>query len=113
MKKVALMLALAGIVGFTSQVWAGGGCCPASKSAKKEMKNDQWSACSKALSGIELTAEQKDQIAAIEADCKAQGSTAEACSASMTKIRDVLTDDQKATFDAATAPSKGGGGCGG
>lgn len=106
MKNVVLMLALAGVVGFAGQSLAGSGCCPASKSAKME---SGWGSCSSALSGIELSAEQQDKIAAIEAECKAAGSTPEACSSSMNKIRDVLTDEQKATFDAASAPKKKGG----
>lgn len=111
MKKIVGMLALAALVGLASEVWAGSSCCSAGKPANKEMKADAWSSCSSALSGMELTAEQKEKIAAIEADCNAQGKTPEACSASMGKIRDVLTEEQKTTFDAATKKS-GGGGCG-
>lgn len=111
MNKLALLL-VAGAVAFAGNVWAGSGCCPASKSEKVAEKKS-YSSCTKALKGIELTDEQKAQIAAIEAECEAEGMTADACSKSMSKIRDVLTDEQKASFDAATSKTTGAkGGCG-
>jgi len=110
MKKIMLVVALLGVVAFTTQVLAGGACCP---SGKKMDKAAYDKSCSSALSGIDLTAEQKEKIAKIEEDCKAQGSTKEACEKSMTQIRDVLTDDQKSQFDAASSKSASKAGCGG
>jgi hypothetical protein len=113
MKKIMWMVALAGVMAMTGSVYAGSGCCPASgakKSAKKE-----WSGCTSALSGIELTAEQQTQVDAYKAECEAAGMTKDACSSSMSKIRDVLTDEQKAKFDAASGSSakkSSWGGCG-
>lgn len=97
MKKVMLLVALAGAFAMTAQVFAGGSCCPSSKK-KAAVKSDS---CSKALSGIELTDDQKGEIAKIEAECKEAGWTKEACSKSMVQIREVLTEDQKTKFDAA------------
>ncbi|HMP88697.1 MAG TPA: hypothetical protein PJ991_00775 [Kiritimatiellia bacterium] len=110
MKKIALVVALLGVVALVGQAWAGSSCCPSSK-AKKSVEKEK-SACVSALSGIELTADQQEKIAKIEKDCKAKGSTVEACSDSMSKIREVLNDDQKAVFDAASAKSSGKSGCG-
>jgi len=104
-----VLLAVAGSIALAGHVWAGGGCCPASKSEKSASK--KYSSCTKALKGIELSDEQKAQIAAIEAECEAEGMTAEACAKSMDKIRSVLTDEQRSTYDDAcgkSAGSKGG-----
>lgn len=108
MKKLMMWVAMLGVAALAGEVFAGGGCCPASKAKKSGYD----SACSSALSGIELTAEQKAEIAKIEDECKAKGSTVDACSDSMAKIRNVLTDDQRASFDAATAKSSKKAGCG-
>jgi hypothetical protein len=90
--------------------WAGGACCPAGGKAKEKASV---SACSKALSGVELTEDQKAKIAEIEAACKAEGSTVEACAKSMESIRAVLNDDQRAQFDAkAGKKAAKGGACG-
>jgi hypothetical protein len=108
MKKITLVVALLGVVALMGQVYAGS-CCPASKKS-----GDQASMkCSSALSGIELSAEQKAKIAAIEEACKAEGSTKEACSKSMSQIRDVLTDSQRLAFDAACGKMDKKSGCGG
>ncbi len=111
MKKLMMMAALAGAMVVGSQAWAASGCCavPKAKAPQKEA-----SACMTALSGIDLSAEQKVAVAKIEADCKAAGTTVDACSTSMGKIRDLLTDDQKTKFDAATASTGGSSksGCG-
>jgi len=110
MKKFMLVVALLGVVALTTQVWAGGSCCPMSKKADKAAYDKS---CSSALSGLDLTAEQKEKIAKIEEECKAQGSTKEVCEKSMTQIRDVLTDEQKTQFDAASSKSASKEGCGG
>lgn len=110
MKKIALVVALLGVVAFTTQVWAGGSCCPMSKKKADSATYDK--NCSSALSGIDLTAEQKEKITKIEEECKAQGSTKEACEKSMTQIRDVLDDAQKAKFDAASSKTGAKDGCG-
>jgi len=112
MKKIALVVALLGVVAFVGQAWAGGACCPSSKAKKSAEKVDK-SACVSALSGIELTAEQQEKINAIEEACKAKGSTVEACTESLSQIRDVLTDEQKTAFDAASVKSASKAGCGG
>jgi hypothetical protein len=109
MKKFGMIVAVLAVLAMAGQAWAGGGCCP-SKSAKKEAGWDKAS-CTSALSGIELTAEQEAKIAKIEADCKASGMTVDACSKSMSAIRDVLSDDQKVAFDAASSKSSKKGGC--
>jgi Spy/CpxP family protein refolding chaperone len=77
--------------------WAGAACCAAGGKAKADKS---YSACTRALSGIELTAEQKAKIDEIEAACKAEGMTVEACAKSMDQIRQVLNDEQRAKFDA-------------
>jgi len=59
------------------------------------------------LKGITLTADQQTKVDAIKADPKAKGLAAAA------KIRDVLTDEQKTTFDANVAAAKAKAGKGG
>jgi len=57
------------------------------------------------LKGITLTADQQTKVDAIKADVQAKKVTVKDAKA---KVRDVLTDDQKTTFDAnaASAASK-------
>lgn len=111
MKKVVMFAFVLGALAMAGQVWAGGSCCP--MGGKKAQEASCSKSCSAALSGIDLTAEQRDKVAAIEAECKAQGSSKEACKASMSKIRDVLTAEQQAAFDAACSKTESKGGCGG
>lgn len=103
--KLFVAIAAVAIAAATAS-FAGGACCPAGGKAKAEK-----SACTQALSGIELSAEQQAKIAEIEAACKAEGMTADACSKSMKEIRAVLTDDQRAQFD-AKCEAKGKKSCG-
>ena len=113
MKFVYSAVLVAGLMLAASSAYAGLACC-ASKGAGKADKAAM-SSCSKATAGLDLTAEQKAKIATIEESCKAAGSTEEACSKAKSDIRDVLTDDQKAAFDAAcekASSKKAGGGCG-
>ena len=101
MKKYMMVAALAGMMVLAGQAWAGSGCasmCGAKKSAEKS----GWDKCGSALSGIELTAEQKEKVAVIEADCKKSCDGKMSCDDSMVKIREVLSDDQRVKFDAAS-----------
>lgn len=87
--------------------FAGSACCAAGKATSEQY------ACTQALSGLELSAEQQAKIAEIEAACKAEGMTAEACAKSRDQIRAVLTDEQRAQFDANwNKKSKKDGSCG-
>lgn len=97
MNKLAMVCA-ALLVAGTLNSYAGGACCPAGGKAKAEKSYS--SSCTKALKGIELSDEQKAKIDEIEAACRAEGMTVEACAKSMDQIRAVLTDDQRAQFDA-------------
>lgn len=108
MKTIWTAVVVAGLLAVAGSAYAGGACC-----ASKAKDGAAVSACAKATAGLDLTAEQKTKIAEIEASCKAAGSSDEACAKAKTEIRDVLTDDQKAKFDAAweAAPGKKGG-CG-
>lgn len=111
MKKLTLFAALmAAVVVVAGQAWAGGSCCPMGKKSAEGAAIGK--SCSSALSGIELSDDQKTKIAAIEEACKAKGSTVEACSDSMSQIRDVLSDDQRAAFDAASSKMSKKEGCG-
>ncbi|HMP74657.1 MAG TPA: hypothetical protein PKE12_00025 [Kiritimatiellia bacterium] len=96
MKRMIVALAVLLAAGVVSS-WAGGACCPAGGKAKAEK---QVSACTSALSGVELTDDQKAKIATIEAACKEAGSTVDACAKSKDEIRSVLTEEQRAKFDA-------------
>ena len=96
MKRMIVAIAALLAAGVVSS-WAGGACCPAGGKAKAEK---QASACTYSLSGVELTEEQKAKIATIEAACKEAGSTAEACAKSTEEIRSVLTEEQRARYDA-------------
>ena len=61
------------------------------------------------LKGITLTADQQTKVDAIKADVAAKKVTAKDAKA---KVREVLTDDQKTTFDANSAKSAKGGSSG-
>ncbi len=99
MKKLLIVCAALLVAGTVSS-WAGGACCAAGAKAKSEKSEKAYSACTAALSGMDLTADQKAKISEIEAACKAEGSTMDACAKSMDQIRAVLTDEQRAQFDA-------------
>ncbi len=106
-----MMSGVAAVVLLAGSAFAGGACCPSKKGAEKE----GMSACSKATSGLELSAEQQAKIAEIEAACKASGSSEEACQKAKADIRALLTDDQKTKFDASwdkKNAKKSGGSCG-
>ena len=62
------------------------------------------------LRGITLSADQQKKVDAIKADFQKGDKSAESRKDAVTKVRAVLTDEQKATFDANT---KGKGGKGG
>jgi len=100
MKKLTWFAALMAAVLVAGQAWAGGACCPMGKKVEGAALDKS---CSSALSGIELTDDQKAKIATIEEACKAEGKTVEACKDSMAKIREFLSEDQRATFDAAVS----------
>lgn len=110
MRMIGMAVLMAGLVMSAGSSFAGGSCCPSKKGAEKAAT----SACSKALSGLELSEEQQTKITAIEAACKESGSTVEACSKSREDIRALLNDDQKAKFDASWDKMKAGkdGSCG-
>lgn len=103
MNRMMLSLLVAGLVTGAGSVWAGSGCCSwtASKAREAKVEAKKEMACAKALTGIELTEDQTEKVAAITAECEAAGCSKEACDASVASIREVLTDDQKAAFDAA------------
>ena len=112
MKTVWTALLVAGLVAVAGSAYAGAACC-ASKA--KEDKAAMGAACSKAMADLDLSAEQKAKIDELQASCKAEGCSKEACAKSKAAIRDVLNDDQKAKFDAACeaqSSKKAGGGCG-
>lgn len=106
-----MMTGVLAVVLCAGSAFAGGACCP----AKKKSDTVAMSACAKATSGLELSAEQQAKIAEIEAACQAAGSSTEACAKAKTDIRALLTDEQKTKFDAAwdkLNAKKSGGGCG-
>ncbi len=106
MLKAVMFTAVLGLAGVS---YAGGACCPAK--AKSEAQA-ALSPCGKAIQGMDLSEEQKAKIAEIEVSCQAAGSTAEACAKSKSEIRDLLTDEQKAKFDASWEKGSGAkGGC--
>lgn len=110
MKKSMIVVFVAALVAGSASAWAGGSCCPAGKASKG---GAEASMCSKVTAGLNLTEEQKARLAEIESACQAAGSTPEACAKSREEIRGMLTDDQKAQFDAAWEKmTKKGGSCG-
>lgn len=111
MDKLILYIVMAGLATSVS-AWAGGACCPGAAKAKSNQAKQEM-ACTAGLKGIELTAEQQARIAEIEAECKAAGCSETSCARSMEKIREVLTDEQRALYDAQTRPvGKAKRGCG-
>jgi Spy/CpxP family protein refolding chaperone len=111
MKTAWMTLLVAGLVGVAAYAWAGSACCASGKGKAKEAG---LSACAEITATLNLSEEQKTKIADIEAACKAEGSTPEACAKSRDDIRALLTDDQKAQFDAAWEKKSGkkGASCG-
>ncbi len=104
--KLIIALATLAIAAATS-TYAGGACCAVGAKAQADK-----AACTTALSGIELSAEQQARIAEIESACKAEGMTADACAKSRDEIRAVLTDDQREQFDAKWDKKSAKKGCG-
>lgn len=92
-----MMSGVAAVVLLAGSALAGSACCASKKGEGKAAM----SACAKATSGLELSAEQQAKIAEIESACQAAGSTEESCQKAKADIRALLNDDQKAKFDAA------------
>lgn len=110
MKIVTVLCMAAAVVSLSASAWAGEGCCAAGKARKS---GGDATVCSKVTAGLNLTEEQKARLTEIETACQAAGGTPEACAKSREEIRGMLTDDQKAQFDAAWEKmSKKGGSCG-
>lgn len=110
MKKWTMACVVACLLAATGSVWAGSACCAVG--SKDKAKTEAWdSACASALKGIELTAEQQEKMDAIQAECKAASCSKESCDSALNKMRDVLTEDQKAKFNVAAAAIPAGGGC--
>lgn len=106
-----MMCGVAAVVLLAGSALAGSACCASKKGEGKAAM----SACAKATSGLELSAEQQAKIAEIETACQAAGSTEESCQKAKADIRALLTDDQKTKFDAAwekMSESKSDGSCG-
>jgi hypothetical protein len=106
-----IMSGVAAVVLLAGSAFAGSACCASKKGEGKAAM----SACAKATSGLELSAEQQAKIAEIETACQAAGSTEESCQKAKADIRALLTDDQKAKFDAAwdkMSEKKADGSCG-
>lgn len=99
MKKIMLVIAVTGLMVAAGQVWAGSAC--AAKCGMKSAAKSYSDKCSSGLTGIELTSEQEAKVASIKAECKDAGMTKAACDSSMVKIREVLTEEQRAKYDAA------------
>lgn len=99
MKKVLLIAASLMIAGSMSQVLAGSACCPAAKAkaAAKMAKAQCGEAC---FDGLDLTAEQKDKMAALMSEC--EGTSCDVTSAKKMKagMKEILTADQMATLKA-------------
>lgn len=111
MKYILAVAAVVAGCALAAPAWAGGACC--AKGKEKVQAKAGWS-CADATAGLGLTDEQKAKIAEIQTACEAAGKSPEACAKSMDEIRNLLSDEQKAQFDAAcNKAGKGkGGGCG-
>lgn len=88
---------VAALVLMAGSAFAGGACCASKKGAEKATV----SACARATSGLDLSAEQQAKISEIEAACQASGSSEESCQKAKSDIRALLNDEQKTKFDAA------------
>ena len=110
MKLMWTAVLVAGLVAVAGSAFAGSACCA---SKEKDVAKTSMMDCSKATAGLDLTAEQKAKIAEIQAACKAGGCSQESCAKAKEEIRNVLTDAQKATFDASweKCSAKKSGGC--
>ncbi len=102
MKYLWMMVIACGMVLAANNVMAGSSCCPVSgkkaEAVKKGCDADQMAKCASTFDKLSLSDEQKAKIADLEKQCKEEGSE-ESCKKYMSKMRDVLSDDQKATFD--------------
>ena len=109
MKKLIAGATLAALVTLSAwSVHAGGACCAfGAKACDASVKKAD--ACSATLAKLNLTEEQKTKVAALQAECKKAGCTAESSAAMMKGLEQVLTAEQLA--QCKTECAKGGGSC--
>jgi Spy/CpxP family protein refolding chaperone len=106
MKKF-LILAVAGAVILGSvAVYAGSGCCAAGKSKDKAK-----SSCADMFSKLDLTDAQKAKIKELSADCDKNGCTAEKHEKFTKGVKEVLTAEQYAKWQADCEKAKKDGTC--
>ncbi|MCX6897488.1 MAG: hypothetical protein NT105_02200 [Verrucomicrobia bacterium] len=109
MKKIIGLLVAAAVMASVATLYGQGGCpsCPSAAGAKScplAGKTD-------VLGKLNLSAEQKTQIAALREECTKAGRTPESCAKCMKAIESLLTPEQVTVWKTACEKAKQGGAC--
>jgi len=109
MKKIIGLLIAAAVMASIATLYGQGGCpsCPSAAGAK----SCPLAGKADVLAKLNLSAEQKTQIAALREECDKAGRTPEACAKGMKGIESVLTPEQLALWKTACQKAKQSGGC--
>lgn len=111
MKKLGIVFAGMIIAFGTTTSFAGSKCCPGAKKAAKAAATVETASAKAAcavdcFAGLDLSAEQTEQIKAFKDECAAAGGcTVEAKAKMEAKLAEILTADQMAKFKAACEAS--------
>ncbi|MBI5396870.1 MAG: hypothetical protein HZA91_16365 [Verrucomicrobia bacterium] len=108
MKKTVGMIAIVSLLAIGAPAYADCGSCDAHKAAAKSCPVG---ACASVLSKMDLSAEQKAQVAGLKAAFAKSENKAEGCAAFMKGIQSVLTPEQLAQCKEECAKLKAAGGC--
>jgi hypothetical protein len=106
MKKILGLMMAAALMAGAATVYAGSGCCPASK-AKAEAKGG----CADSFSGLKLSAEQKAKLDVLTADCEKTQCSKTAHEKLTAGVKEILTAEQYADWKAQCEKKQASGAC--
>ena len=106
MRKSWMMVAALALLAGVGAEMAGAGCCQAGKASGGESPAV---VCKKACDNLtSLTAEQKAKVDAIMAECQKGASAPECMEKCINALKETLTEEQMAQFQAGCAKMSGG-----
>jgi len=95
MKKIVVLLAVLGVAAYAVNSWAGGGCCPSKAKSGQSASLEKSKDCgADYLSGVNLSDEQKEQIASLKAECDNSGCSATSHEKFTAGLKEILTAEQ-------------------
>ena len=107
MKKIVLFASIIAFCAGLLAAQAGPACCPASKKAAAKATEAEAGCTVKCLKGIEMTDEQKAEVAKLTAACKEEGCSVTSAKKMKEGLKKILDEDQMAALKKSCAAAKG------